>query len=292
MLKPSSIFFRKSGKKIFTKAFVAAHKDFGVTIKEIVDWIKLALYFEDPTHSISKGILMCNYAPIYPELFQTGVCLFGFGTNMHRIAALSKHIEHEYIVEGILGQETLDNYSGSSVIKMNDHSHITEDLIVANIKKFIGLIEQKNPVKVAQKTSQSIRKSINVDEIYGSEPSDRSEENSQLNFEGIIRTKECYDIELLSLKDRLIKFRIISDGLFSCRAFIRDLGLSLHCPSSLHSLHLNRMGPIRSNQTLLKHELHYNQLVNCADEITQICMDYFAKLREQYPLATNRHRRI
>lgn len=278
----ASIIEQCSAKSIFTKSFVAVFKDSGVTSPEINNWIKLSLYFEDPTKTLTRGMLYSQCIPQYSSIFQTGALIFSFGLRTFETRALRKYWKHEWILTAVLGRQTVDHYSSSPLIKYHDHSFIDENLLKKSFTKFIGTIEQTLPGPLFDHSNKSFgqldNNTINTTNIQSNKSN--------------VRLKQCYSIDLLEKNDRQIKLRILCDGLFDCRAFVRDLSNEIACKSSLESLHLAKLGPIEDRQCLKKHELHYEQLVQSANEVTPICVDYLKKLREQYPEAKSNYRYI
>ncbi|XP_027199009.2 uncharacterized protein LOC113793216 [Dermatophagoides pteronyssinus] len=273
----TSLFHGSVAKKIFTRAFIAAYKDRDINHKQLADWIKLSLYFEDPTRTLKPGMLYHQTIPRYTELFQTGLCIFAFGFYVKQVRALQKYWLHEWTVTAILGRQTIDNYSRSILIDCHDVSNIATDLIENSLQKFVGIIEQTGPGHLHEKT----------------QPVDCEESNAYEQYhDNTPRLKTCYSIELLDRQDREVKLRIKSDGLFNCRSFVRDLGFYLNCPSSIDSAHLDKLGPVQSGQSLQKHQLHYEQMVKSAEEITPACIEYLKQLRQQYPDAKSSGRFI
>ncbi|OTF70022.1 hypothetical protein BLA29_000609 [Euroglyphus maynei] len=276
----TSLFNGCMAKKIFTRSFIAAYKDRDISRKQLADWIKLSLYFEDPTRTLKPGMIYHETIPKYAELFQTGLCIFAFGFYATQIRAFQKYWLHEWMVTAILGRQTIDHYSRSHLIKCHDISHIATDSIDNSLQKFIGIIEQTGPGYLYQNIQP-------VDREEGME----NDKESQ-NRDNTPRLKQCYSIELFDRQDREIKLRITSDGLFNCRSFVRDLGFYLNCPSSIDSAHLDKLGPVSSEQSLQKHQLHYEQMVKSAEEITPACIEYLKQLRLQYPDAKDSSRFI
>lgn len=263
----ASIIEKCSAKNIFTRSFVAVFKDPGVNSLEISNWIKLSLYFEDPTKTLTRGMLYCQSIPKYSSIYQSGVLIFSFGLHTHETRALRKYWTNEWILTAILGRQTADHYSSSPLIKYHDHSKIDENLLKKSFTKFIGTITQTSPSPLINQSNQS----------FGQQ---------------VVRLKQCFSIDLLEKNDQQIKLRICSDNLFDCRSFIRDLGKEIACESSLESLHLAKLGPIPDSQCLKKHELHYDQLVQSANQITPICLNHLKELRQQYPEAKSNYRYI
>lgn len=272
----TSLFTGCVAKKIFTRAFIAAYKDHGISQKELANWIKLSLYFEDPTRTLKQGMIYYQTIPRYTELFQTGLCIFAFGYYTKQVRALQKYWLHEWIVTAILGRQTIDHYSRSPLIKYHDHSYITDDSIDDSLQKFIGVIEQTGPGYLYEE-----KQPVDREEVMESDE-EESISNGQCR-ENTPRLKHCYSIEFLNRQDREIKLRITSDGLFNCRSFVRDLGFYLNCPSSIDSAHLEKLGPVKSEQSLQKYQLHYEQMVKLAEEITPACIEYLKQLHRQYP---------
>ena len=107
-----------------------------------------------------------------------------------------------------------------------------------------------------------------------------------------LRIKQCHSIELLKVDGAVVQMRIISDGLFSCRALVRDLGLELGCHAVIDQLHLKSIGPFGDEEALHKHELHAVQIERALTENAERSQKYFSRMKDQYPDATSTYRFI
>ena len=128
-----------------------------------------------------------------------------------------------------------------------------------SLKQFIGPTEQLNPPPI---WSQSLL----LPKI-----TDKKRTESVVKPEPTPRIRVCHNIEILSFKPPDLKLKIISDGHFSCRQFIHDLGVKLNSCAHLTQLHLNRMGVITTKDCLKKYELHSIQISEAIDKYTKLC---------------------
>ncbi len=87
------------------------------------------------------------------------------------------------------------------------------------------------------------------------------------------KLRDCHSIELISFDAPVFKLRVISDGYFSIRALIRDIGLKLDSCATVTDLFLSKMGPISSDESglLKKHQLHLNNICQAIQKYTSIC---------------------
>lgn len=211
------------------------------------------------------------------------------------------------MVTAILGRQTADYYNGSPLLEQHEYGHITADEIQSAFGKYIGEKEQSNPPTLIQE--QTIPAGENVlisrlgDGLEGNNedviekippPINNNSPNgdSAAGKRPLYRIKHCHSIELLQKDDATIRMRVISDGLFNCRAFVRDLGHDLGCFATIEQLHLYSVGPLTDKMALLKHELHLKQIVEALTQHTDSCQKYMAEMRLQYPNAGPNYRFI
>lgn len=309
-------------KKPFSRGILSVYKDHAVTRKNLIEWTRLTLYFED--RSLREGTLFVQTIPRYPEWFQTGVVAIGFGLDATRFQALARYWRHEWIVTALLGKQTADFYSKSPLLSEHEYRHITRDMIKSSLDQFVGQVVQHScpPLLIKEdpdqldRTEQAIKGNTcrtlsaereTVDEgvngdIGGDRDDERQDErgvadseminNSSLGKGPNLRIKQCHSIELLQMAEATVRLRVISDGLFNCRSFVRDLGLHLGCHSVIDQLHLSRLGPLTAEQALAKHELHLGQINECILRNSAACEQYLSELKELYPNASSKHRRV
>ena len=94
------------------------------------------------------------------------------------------------------------------------------------------------------------------------------------------RIRVCHNIELLSYEPPNLELKILSDGHFSCRAFIHDLGLKLNSCAHITQLHLNRMGVITTQECLKKYELHSKLISEAIDKYSNLCSKDLKKFED------------
>lgn len=292
------------------------YKSTGTSKHDLALWIKLSLCFESP--AIKRNSLFLDFVPRYPELYMTGVCAVGFGFYADQIAKYRKYMKHEFLVTAILGRQTYDSYSGSPVLGQYPYKHISTDILKSAMAKFVGSIEQSysttlleerkfkllngHPDQLQETVGDSMQVSRSIDDT-DDESSDNEDEKKKNNINlpsgdlpagrhPTLRIKQCHSIELLRVDEAVVQMRIICDGLFSCRAFVRDLGLELGCHSVIDRLHLKSLGPFIDERALHKHELHLEQIVQAMTENAAPCQKYFADMKVQYPEASTSYRFI
>jgi hypothetical protein len=101
----------------------------------------------------------------------------------------------------------------------------------------------------------------------------RKTTKSVTNEPQIGKLRDCHSIELISFDAPVFKLRVISDGYFSIRALIRDLGLKLDSCATVTDLCLSKMGPISSDENgiLRKHEIHLKNIYEAIQKYTSMC---------------------
>lgn len=284
----------KASKLLFKSGIIPVYRETGVANCHLDQWIKLSLYFENPGYR-GRGLYL-QLAPIYTELFETGLVAVGFGVHAHLIRPMVKHFTLEQIVTAYLGRQTVDNYNQSPLIKEHAHRHISRQVLEDGIAKYVGEIEQYYPIKLfnhdyltskfhkANHYAYQDEENFEVLEFDCESqlppPIDLYKARPQTKQ---YRLKKCHSIELLEWRDSFLKLKITSDALFNCRSFIRDLGLDLGCHAAIDTLHTIRVGPLHVDDALRKHQLHYDQIVQSAEKHSKSFEEYLAQLRQQYP---------
>ena len=112
---------------------VPLYRDVGVHNKHFLRWIKLTLYFENP--KISNVHL--KFSPVFHELFETGLCVAGYGYFSDYVKTFAKLIKFERIITAQLGRQTVDGYNRSPLIKQHDYRHVTQKVLNDKLKKAI-----------------------------------------------------------------------------------------------------------------------------------------------------------
>lgn len=97
------------------------------------------------------------------------------------------------------------------------------------------------------------------------------------------RIRDCHSIELITFDPPIIKLKVISDGYFSCRALVHDLGLKLESCAHVTDLHLERMGPISVIDCLQKYEIHLNNIYNAIEKYTVMWARDLRKFEQLMP---------
>lgn len=305
-------------KKLFSRGILPVYKNAGTSKHDLAQWIKLSLCFE--SSAIKRNNLFLDFVPRYPELYMTGVCAVGFGFYADQIAKYRKYMKHEFLVKAILGIHTFDSYSGSPVLAQYPYKHISTNIIKSAMGKFVGNIEQSYPTTLLEDRKfrllnghpeqqvdsfqETVSDDVQVSRLIDDTDNDSSGDEDEMNNSNLpcgdlpvgrhptLRIKKCYSIELLQVDDAVVQMRIICDGFFSCRAFVRDLGLELGCHASIDQLHLKSLGPFVDEQALHKHELHLEQIVQSITENAEQSQKYFANMKVQYPEAITNYRFI
>lgn len=293
------------------------YKNAGTSKHDLAQWLKLSLCFESP--AIKRNSLFIDFVPRYPELYMTGVCAVGFGFYADQIAKYRKYMKHEFLVKAILGRQTYDSYCGpdTPILAEYPYKHISTEILKRAIGKFVGSIEQSYPTTLLEERKLKLRNGQPEEQVDSfqeavgdivqvSRPLDDTDDESSggedemknnnsnlaVGRHPTLRIKQCHSIELLRMDEAVVEMRILCDGLFSCRAFVRDLGLDLGCHAALTSCHLKSLGPFVDEQALHKHELHLEQIVQAMTENAEECQKYFAEMKAQYPEASTNYRFI
>lgn len=294
--------------RLFKRGVFPAYKDANVSLKQLVQWVRLSICFEQPppanakSKPITPGSLYIATVPLWVDSFYEGVVVLGFGLEAKQLSIFRKYYTHEWLVDVRLGKETVDTYFASPLVAHHKHEHVTKQSIKDLIPQFIGEIEQVSPYYLYQEWKDSnLEKQRNnvfqpdnsftsddeLDEVMVDQTveTDLTPENyvSKLSRFRNCRVKHVNSIEVSHLIGDRLQFKVISDGLFSCRGFVRDIGQMLNCPSCVERLQLVQCGPYHQDRALAKHELHFNQIVESIQMNTQLGSAYNKQLAVMYP---------
>ncbi|KAI2803369.1 TruB pseudouridine (psi) synthase 1 [Blomia tropicalis] len=279
-------------KKLFQRGIFPVFKDNKTSKKQLLQWIRLSLYFEKP--EIRPGSLFLQSVPRWFENYETGVIAVGFGLHARSLAAIGRYWKHDWIVNAIIGKQTADFRSESPLIAQYKYEHITSEIVQETLNKYVGQIEQISLPKLALKHKHKADQ-INLLNNNLSDEHLVSEECFSLIHDSIedenggnhptIREKNCHSIELLEMDDNKLQIRVQSDGIFSCRALVRDIGIELGCHAVVDSLQLNQVGPFTIDQALPKHELHLEQIEQSIAQHMNKCERYIDEMKQLYPSA-------
>ncbi|CAG2158022.1 unnamed protein product [Oppiella nova] len=213
-------------------------------------------------HWNSPAVIV-DITPRYMEPFTTGVLCVGIGYWSTRLTALTKFWEHFLFVKEWtacvqLGAQTSHWGPDAHIVHEMPFSHISEELLKQTIQEFIGAKEQLNPPLICKEHLL-----LPKDGKRRTPPTVQSEPTPRL--------RECHSIDILSWKPPELTLRVITDGYFSVRTFVHDLGLKLSSCAHLTDLCLNRMGVITTDVCLKKYELHLKQMSEAIDKYSKLC---------------------
>ncbi|CAG2110804.1 unnamed protein product [Medioppia subpectinata] len=242
---------------------------------------------------LSSPSLILDINPKYTEPFATGVLCIGIGYMSTKLTPLTQFWPHEWIIgakgymstkltpltqfwphEWIigakLGTQTKDMCPDSQVINHMPFNHISEDQLKEALNQFVGTKEQLNPPFI-------IKPNILI------EKERKAKTQRTVEDEPSPRLRTCHSVEVLSFKPPDLKLRVVSDGFFSCRRLIHDLGVELSSCAHVTDLCLNSMGVINREVCLQKYELHLNQMTEAIDKYSKLCSRDLKKYKDLKP---------
>lgn len=156
----------------------------------------------------------------------TGLLIICTGKKTKQIETYQAQ-EKEYITTLKLGATTPSYDRETEEDKHFETQHITKDLILENLKKFIGEQEQIPPIFSAKK--------INGQRAYKAA-------RKGIDIELKPNTINIHNIELLETKIPFVKLKIqCSKGTY-IRSLARDIGIALNSGAYLHSLRRTKIG--------------------------------------------------
>src|SRR6218665_1968198 len=133
----------KKAKNVFFYSSILCSKPKDVINIDITTWIKQAVQFEEK--SLSLGKLPMTIVPKYPERFQTGLCLVGFGTKASQMTGIAPFWTLGYIVTGMLGRKTQDFHIDSDIVHEKPYNFVTDNILRYALTNFVGQILQVSP---------------------------------------------------------------------------------------------------------------------------------------------------
>ncbi|XP_054168515.1 tRNA pseudouridine synthase B-like isoform X2 [Oppia nitens] len=236
----------------------------------------------DQTNTLSRQLLsdrkswsapgvILDLNPRYMEPFTSGVMCVGLGYWSTRLTQLTKYWPHEWIVSAKLGTETQYYCPDSTIVQKLAFDHINENNLLETLKQFMGTIKQLNPPPIPYSEPLLVGKETNERTI------------NTVIMKPKTRIKQCFVISLLDFNPPNIKLKVISDGYFSCRQFIHDLGLQLNSCAHLTDLCLNQMGIITVDDCLKKYEIHLKQMEEAIDKYSKILSKDLKKFTQLKP---------
>lgn len=303
-------------KKLFSRGVLPIYKDRNIAVNNLVRWTKLTIHFEDSESKIKRGSLFAARSPRYASTtHQTGLVVIGFGLHSTLFAQFGKYFTNEWLLDCNLGTHTVDHWASSPLIAKHACGHIDRAAIEAKLSKFVGDVTQTNApmdYKSWLDMKHGVRRQAEgedeeVDARFDDEAGfidnddlstyidDLNEQQSaesedlspqkylQQQVPSLERVRRCHSIEVLGLDHPRLRLRVRSDGIFDCRALVRDFGSSIGCHAALERLHLRAIGPLTDEMALARHELHLNEIIQSMATHTPAFDKYLAELRQQHP---------
>ena len=144
-----------------------------------------------------------------------------------------------------------------------------------NLAKFVGQIEQYNPPFIW-------KENLLIPKVEKVEKANLMAKTSKKNDKRVAvpRIRQCHSIELLAFQPPNFKMKVVSDGLFSCRALVNDLGGQLNSCAHLTQLHLNKMGVITEDICLKKYELHFTYIRDAVQKYSNLFKNDLKKYQD------------
>lgn len=179
------------------------------------------------TRKIKEKKLKVGHAGTLDPL-ATGVMIICTGKATKRIEEFQYHTK-EYIATIQLGATTPSYDLEKEIDATYPTEHITEELVIETLKKFIGEIQQVPPAFSACK-------------VGGSRAYDLARKGKEVELKPKLLVID--DIELLACYLPEIKIRVVCSKGTYIRALARDIGEALHSGAHLTGLIRTRIGEI------------------------------------------------
>jgi tRNA pseudouridine55 synthase len=161
--------------------------------------------------------------------------------------------DKEYIAEATLGAITDTDDAEGKTTQTKDYAHITPAQIEETLLQQRGIIWQKPPVYSALKRD-------------GNPLYKLARQGEEVETEA--RQVEVKELEILSIKVPIVRFRVACGKGTYIRSMARDLGEALGCGAHLSALRRTKVGTFSIEQAKTLEEISASDLIPCAQALS------------------------
>lgn len=299
-------------KKLFSRGILPIYKDRNIAVKDLNKWTKLTIQFEATESKVKCSSLYIVQCPHYASItHQTGLVVLAFGFHAKLISQFEKFITHDWLVDCVLGMQTVDHWASSPLIARHAYDHIDRNMIEMNLSQFVGNIVQSNAsieyqdwldmksgrrnqvedydgddfqINQEANTFNNNKQLTHINNVNNQQqPEDLSPQKFlEQKTPSLERVRQCHSIEVLALNRDKLRLRVRSDSFFECRALVRDFGSRLGCHAAIERLHLRGIGPLTDEMALARHEIHLEQIIQAVAIYSPDFEEYLLEIRKKH----------
>jgi tRNA pseudouridine55 synthase len=161
--------------------------------------------------------------------------------------------DKEYVAEVTLGAITDTDDAEGKTVETRDYAHLSATQIEEALLKQRGIIWQKPPVYSALKRE-------------GTRLYTLARQGEDVQTEA--RQVEVKELELLSIEEPLVRFRVACGKGTYIRSIARDLGEALGCGAHLSALRRTKVQPFAIEQARTLEDVSAGDIISCAKALS------------------------
>lgn len=249
----------------YLHGYLPVYKPKGVCVNNLLETIKLDLYFVLNLNNIKHGTIMVNYVRCL-EPFSDGLVTFAFGRGLwNKKNFMLANYRYRAVIE--FGTARQLHCIDGQVLAKSSVEHLSFDVIGSKLEDFVGIIQQKRCPFYRLELSKSDKSPETLQDYYARipQPDPKPIKDAQ-KYPYIAPDRQLMvdSIKLVSYNAPLAEVDISCDGCFTIRQFVADLGAKLDTHACLVELSRLKEGPMTLNdlRVLQIHDLNLEYYIH------------------------------